>query len=96
MITVTFYATNGRISRGVVIGRQEHMLEVAWDVGDSPANISWVNPTAQVGKMVLSAEEFRPVHSAIKDALDGNVDEARATLWAENKKRSEERNRNSR
>ena len=61
MITVTFYATNGRISRGVVIGRQDHMLEVAWDVGDSPANISWVNPTGQVGKMVLSAEAFRPV-----------------------------------
>ena len=91
-MTVTFYATNGKVSRGVVLGREGVMLEVAWDDSEiHPASIGWVNPTEQVGKMVLGVESFTTRHKAIKCIIEGNVKEGKDTLIQEERQRQIER-----
>jgi hypothetical protein len=84
MLTLTFYATNGNVYRGLVIGRSGTMLEVAMDETETrPASIGWVNPTEQIGRVVVNAEQFAPRHPALKDILRGSIQEGRIALLKE-------------
>ncbi len=92
MITATFYATNGNISRGIVLVREGVMLEVAWDDSQiHPASVGWVNPTAQIGRIAVSAETFTPQHKALKLILRGDIKEGREMLLQEERQRQIER-----
>lgn len=87
-ISLTFYGTTGKVYRGLVIGRDGHMIKVVFDsVEDKPARVSWIDPTAQIGRVVLGTEKFTPVHGALKMVLQGDADKAEAILHAEWKQR---------
>ena len=92
MIVVTFYATNGNVSRGIVLGRDGIMLEVAWDDSEIHlASIGWVNPTTQIGRIVFGSAPFTPRHRALKLIVDGNTKEGREVLLQEERQRQIER-----